>query len=537
MPVGRPVEFKEKRMLNISWIDISVLVAYFGLTIGIGLFFSRKNTNTEEYFLGGRSFPGWALGLSLVGTCMSSITFLSNPADSFKTSWIRLTVSLAFPFVALFGAFVLLPFFRRGTISSAYEYLAHRFGRSVSCYAACIFFLLQITRISTILYLISLLIHTMTGLNFMLCLLVSGGITALYTTTGGFDAVIWTDVLQTITLITGSIAIVGLIVWQFGGFMPLLEAALEHNKLSLVHDLNTATGQIEPLAGGFSLSQKTFTMLLIVGFVQFLNGQFDQTTIQRWCSAKSPKEAKKAIFVLALAALPIWASFRFAGTMIWSWFHFNPDPAVTEMLSGLRKAEEIVPYFVVNYMPVGLVGLVIAGALAAAMSSLSSSINAASMVWVRDIYKPYMVKGREDKHYLKVGFGASAVVSFLMVAGALYFYYADAKTMNDLGLILVNVCAGGMLGIFLVGVLTRCGDYRAVWTALAVNAAMTTYILLDSRGFLPASMSINIDLYYTAVIGNSLTVLVALVSSIFFKSKVDDFTNLTIWDQEKTPLI
>ena len=159
------------------------------------------------------------------------------------------------------------------------------------------------------------------------------------------------------------------------------------------------------------------------------------------------------------------------------------------------------------------------------------------MVWVRDIYKPYMVKGREDKHYLKVGFGASAVVSFLMVAGALYFYYADAKTMNDLGLILVNVCAGGMLGIFLVGVLTRCGDYRAVWTALAVNAAMTTYILLDSRGFLPASMSINIDLYYTAVIGNSLTVLVALVSSIFFKSKVDDFTNLTIWDQEKTPLI
>lgn len=524
--------------MSLSWIDILVLVVYFALTLGIGAWFSRKNTSTEEYFLGGRSFPGWALGLSLVGTCMSSVTFLSHPADAFKTSLIRLTIAFSFPLVALFGAYVLLPFFRRGTISSAYEYLAQRFGRSVSCYAASIFFLIQVIRISTILYLISLLIHTVTGLDFMVCLLVAGGVTALYTVSGGFDAVIWTDVMQTLTLISGSFIMIGLIVFKTdGGFPALIQAAFEHGKLSLVKDISAATGQLEPIGGGFSLSEKTFIMLLIMGVVQFMNSQFDQTSIQRWCSAKSPKEARKAILVLAFSAVPIWASFMFAGTMLWAWFYFNPDPAVAEMLSGVRKAEEIVPYFVVHYMPVGLSGLVIAGALAAAMSSLSSSINAASMVWVNDIYKPYLLKSQSDQHYLKIGFAASTVVSLLMLLGAWLFYKADAKTLNDLGWILSSICGGGMVGIFFLGVFSRRGDYRAIWTALLVNALVTTYILMDSRGVIPGSLSLSIDLYYAALIGNVLTFIAAWVSSFVFKSRIRDLTNLTVWDQDDSPLV
>ncbi|QHI70159.1 sodium:solute symporter family transporter [Tichowtungia aerotolerans] len=524
--------------MSISVIDIAVLVGYFLLTIGIGLYFSRKNTNTEEYFLGGRSFPGWALGLSLVGTCMSSITFLSHPADSFKTTLIRMTITLTFPLISMFGMFVLLPFFRRGTISSAYEYLAQRFGRSVSCYAASIFFIIQILRVSTILYLISLLIHTVTGLSFFSCLLMAGGITALYTVSGGFDAVIWTDVLQTITLIFGSFVMIGLMIYKTdGGIIALIQTAFENGKLSMTQDLNVVTGQIEPIANGFSLTEKTFVMLLIVGVVQYLSTQFDQTSIQRWCSAKSPKEARKAIMVLAFSAVPIWASFMLTGTILWAFFRFHPDPVVTEMLTGVRKGEEIVPYFVVNYMPVGLTGLVIAGALAAAMSSLSSSINAASMVWVRDIYKPYLIKGKTDRHYLRIGFLASGAVSLMMLCGAWLFYTTDTKTLNDLGVTITSVCGGGMVGIFLVGVFTRCGDQRSVWIALAVNALVTAYVLLDNRGIVPARFSLSLDLYFTALIGNTLTVISALLASIFFKSRVKDFTNLTVWDQEKSPLV
>lgn len=526
------------RILNLHILDIAVLISYFGVTLGLGLLFSRKNVNTEQYFLGGRSFPGWAIGLSLLGASMSSISFIALPADGFKTTLVRLTLGLTFPLICIFSAYVLLPFFRRNTITSAYEYLARRFGRSVSCYAASIFFLLQVIRISSILYLVSLLIQSITGLDFVVCMLISGGITALYTVSGGFDAVVWTDVLQTITLITGAIIMIGIVLYNTPeGCGQLIATAWNHGKLSFTTDLNLVTGQLEPLAKGFSLSEKTFRMLLLVGIVQYLSAQLDQVHIQRWCSAKSAKEARKAIFVAGLCSVPVWACFTFLGSMLWVFFYFHPDPIVTEMLTGVRKAEEIVPYFITHYVPKGWAGLVIAGALAAAMSALSASINAASMVWVRDIYKPYIAKSREDKHYLKVGFHASVIVSLLMLTGAYLFYAAKIKTLTDLMVILGSVFGGGMLAIFMLGVFTRRGDSRAVWIGLLSNMIFTTWLLLGQRGIIPAQYVWSINLYYNALIGNLLTFTVAILASLYFKSKVADFKNLTVWDQENKPLV
>lgn len=525
-------------MQNFPISDILVVVVYFAGTLGLGLYFSRKNVNTDEYFLGGRSFPGWVLGMSLLGTVMSSVSFIALPADGFKTTMVRMSMSLLSPFLCLLTAYVLLPFFRRGTITSAYEYLAHRFGRTVSCYAASIFFIFQLIRVSSILYLISLLIQSITGLHFITCMLLAGGITAIYTVSGGFDAVIWTDVLQTITLIAGAFIMIGVVLYNSNeGFFQLLAAAQEHGKLLFTADLNTVTGQIEPLAKGFSLNEKTFQMLLLVGFVQFMNTQFDQTSIQRWCSAKSAKEARKAVLFVGIVSLPVWGGFFFVGTMLWTYFYFNPDPMVTEMLTGIRKAEEIVPYFVTRYVPPGWAGLVIAGALAAAMSSLSSSINSASMVWVQDIYKPYIAKSKTDKHYLKAGLFAAAVVSLLMLMGAYLFYTSESKTLSDLNIIIVSVCGGGMLAVFLAGVFTRYGDSRAVWIGLFSNAVFTIWLLLGNRGLLPAKYTWSIDLYYSALLGNILTFLVVLLSSWIFRAKERDLTNLTVWDQSDEPLV
>ncbi|MGE4489524.1 MAG: sodium/solute symporter, partial [Kiritimatiellales bacterium] len=483
-------------------------------------------------------FPGWALGLSLLGTSMSSVTFIAYPADGFKTTLVRLTLVLMFPFIAAFSAYVLLPLFRRGTISSPYEYLARRYGRSISSYAAMIFFLMQIIRISSILYLVSLIIQSVTGLPFIVCMLLSGGITALYTVGGGFDAVIWTDVLQTLTLIAGAVIMIGIVAFNAPeGLGGLIDTARANGKFSFTHDLNMTTGQLEPLARGVSLKDKTFVMLFIVGIVQFLTGQFDQTSIQRWCSAKSAKEARKAIAVVALSSVPVWAGFMLVGTMLWAYFHLHPDPIVSEMLTGARKAEEIVPYFITHYVPAGWAGLVIAGAMAAAMSSLSSSINAAGMVWVRDIYKPLFAKSRSDKHYLTVGFVASAVVSLLMMGGAWMFYVSEVKTLNDLAVILGSICGGGMLAVFLFGVFSRRGDVRAIWLALGVNAAVVSWMILGARGVLPKHLVLPINLYYSATVGNLLTLAIAWLASMVFKPHNRDFTNLTVWDQEKTPLV
>lgn len=524
--------------VNLHLPDLIVLGAYFSVTLALGAYYSRKNTSTEEYFLGGRAFPGWALGLSLLGTSMSSLTFIAYPADGFKTTLVRLTLVLTFPLIALFSAYVLLPFFRRGTVTSAYEYLARRFGRSVSYYAAAVFFLLQIIRVSSILYLVSLITQSITGLPFVTCMLLSGGITALYTVSGGFDAVIWTDVLQTLILIAGAGIMIGIAVHHTpDGFLSLVEAAHAHGKLSFVRDLNQVTGEIEPLVRGFSLKEKTFVMLLLAGAIQFLNGQFDQTSIQRWCSAKSAREARKAIAVVGLSSVPVWFCFMFTGTMLWSFFHLNPDSAATEMLTGVRKAEEIVPYFITHYIPSGWAGLVVAGALAAAMSSLSSSINAASMVWVRDIYKPCFALQKSDRHYLRVGFAASALVSLLMLAGAWMFYTSSVKTLNELAVILANVCGGGLPAVFLFGVFTRRGDARTIWLALGANAAVVAWILLSHHGMLSSGYTLPVNLYYSALIGNLLTGIVALLASFAFRQQKSDLTNLTVWDQQKIPLV
>jgi len=523
--------------MQLGWIDIAVLVIYFGVTMGMGFYFARKNTNTEEYFLGGRSFPGWALGLSLLGTSISSVTFIAFPADTFKTTWIRFLPHIVFPITALIAAWFILPFFRRGTISSAYEYLGKRFGASVSCYAASTFLVIQLVRISTIVYLVSLLLQSITGLNIFWCILLTGGITALYTTTGGFDAVIWTDVLQTITLVFGSILILGIIVHALpGGFGQILSDGTEFHKFSF--EQWTEEGGLQPLARGFSFSQKTLSMMLLVGFVGFLTGQFDQTSIQRWCSAKSAKEARKSIYFLAVSSLPVWGSFMLVGTAIWVYFHHFPDIAATEMLNGTSKAEGIIPYFVINYLPPGITGIVIAAALAAAMSSLSSSINAIGMVWVHDIYQKFLVKDRDDRHYLRVGFTASAAVSIFMMLGAWWLYKAPTKTLMDFGMILGSLTISGLAGIFLVGMLTRLGDARAIWAGIACNMFFAGYALLSDRALLPESLCVPFDLYYTAIVGNAITILVTVLAAKFvWRSRRTDFANLTVWDQDKKPLV
>ncbi len=523
--------------MTLGWLDILVLALYFGVTIGMGFFFARRNTDTEEYFLGGRSLPGWALGLSLLGTSISSVTFVAFPADTFKTTWIRFLPHVVFPLVALISARLFLPFFRRGTISSAYEYLGERFGRSISCYAASAFFLIQIIRTSTIVYLISLLMQTITGLDIVYCILLSGGITAIYTTTGGFDAVIWTDVLQTLTLIFGSILILIVISCNLpDGFGQIVSTGIEFNKFSFRQ--LAANGELQPLARGFSLSEKTVVMMLLVGFVNFLTGQFDQTAVQRWCSARSAKEARRSIYFLMCSSLPVWGSFMLVGTAIWVYFHCFPDVAASQMLDGTRKAEEIIPYFVINHLPPGITGLVIAAAMAAAMSSLSSSINAAGMVWVRDIYKKFLVKGRDDKHYLRIGFSASAAVSVLMMLGAYWLYTAPTKTLIDLGMILTSLTVSGLAGIFLIGMFTRLGDSRAVWAGILCNMTFSGYALLSNRELLPEAMRIPFDLYFTSIVGNFIMIVVTVICARFiWRTQKTDFKNLTFRDQEKTPLV
>lgn len=514
-------------------IDLLVIVTYAVITLAIGLRFSKRNKTTDRYFLGGRNFPGWAIGLSFIGSTISSITFIAYPADSFKTAWLRILPPLAFPLIVLVACYAFIPFFRRGTVHSAYHYLALRFGPSVSLYASLVYLAMQVTRAATITYLLAVLLASMTQLPVVVCIALSAGVTAVYTIKGGFEAVVWTDVIQTIVLLSGAVACVAFITHALpGGLFQVFNEAWAANKISL-RDLNPATGQLEAVRTGFSLTEKTALMLVFVGVANYLAGQLDQDSVQRWCSAKSSREARKAMYILGFGAVPIWTGFMFLGTCLWVYYQHYPTDISNAVLGGARKAEDILPHFIVTVLPHGLAGLVISAALAAAMASLSSCINAASMVWVNDVYRPHLARTKSDRHYLAAGRLTSLAIALLMSVGGWLFYIASTKTILDFILIVTALLGGGVSGAFVFGMFTRLGDARAVMTGVAATVAFTTYAVLVSFGVWPRVF----NAYYTSILANVIMFATCCLAAVFLPRRDGNLTNLTVWDQEPEPRI
>ncbi len=512
--------------MTLHWLDWGMIGLYAGGMLAMGIFFARRNRDTEEYFLGGRSFPGWAIGLSIVGTAISSITFLSMPADAYKTTWVRFLPYICMPLAAGIAAWVIVPFFRQGRTTSAYEYLEARFGPSIRVYGAATYILAQLLRLSLVLYLIALLAHELTGVDVTTCIVVAGVFVALYTVLGGIDAVIWTDVIQTVVLASGSLLCLGIIVHALpGGFGQILEIAEAHDKLSLGSFVD---GTLVPLGWGFDLGAKTAPLMLLMSASFFLT-EFttSQHYVQRYCAARSLREARKSLAWAVAVAMPTWLFYMFLGTALFALFTVFPDPEATAMLDGSQRAEQIVPYFVLGWLPPGVAGLVVAAALAAGMSSLDSSINAISTVAIVDIYRRHLVPDRDDRHYLRVAWGIAAVAGAAMIVGATGLLYAEGPTLQDISIKLTSLLGGGILGIYAIGFTTRRGDARAVWGGIVCTVAFTLW----TTGFFPAAWTVPFDTYYTAFIGNFAMFVVGYALARVLPARVRDLRGLTLWSR------
>jgi SSS family solute:Na+ symporter len=516
--------------MTLHWIDLTVLIGYLSLVAGMGYYFSKKNISTEEYFVGGRSFSGWVVGLSLVGTSISSVTFLSYPADAYKTTWIRFITTWSMPLGVLIAAYYFLPFFRRNNVTSAYEYLEHRFGPSVRVYGGITFIFAQLVRVSIILYLVSLLLHEITGFSIVTNILISGVFVAFYTIMGGINAVIWTDVIQTIILVLGGLLTLGVIINHLpGGLGQIFSVAISDGKLSLAEMTSSGFRSID---WNFSITRKTGTMLFLVGLTSWLTEySANQNTVQRYAAAKSTYEARKAMLVCVLSSLPIWAFYMFIGTSLYVFFQVFPTIEATEMLNGVRKAEQIFPYFILNFLPPGFAGLVIAAALAAAMSSLDSSINAISTVGVVDIYRRHIKKAEKDKHYLQIAWLIAGGAALFMVCGALILNASETKTLQDTATILYSITGGGLLGLYLLGFFTKKGNAKSVWIGLIVTSLFTIWTILSKRGLVPEWLHTPFDLYYTGLIGNIIMFAVSFTVAVLLVDQRKNLKNLTIWNQ------
>lgn len=546
-------------------LDWVILVLYFLAMAAMGPLLAHRGRSTEGYFLGNRSYPGWLIGLSMFATSISSITFVAYPADAYKTAYIRFLPCLMLPLGVWLASLLFLPYYRRARVVSAFEYLEARFGPGTRLYASSMFVVGQVIRVSLILYLVAVLVNKMTNLDPYLCILIGGVVTSFYTVTGGIEAVIWTDFIQSFLLWAGGFIILFVIIFSIdGGMGTILKEAWNDGKFML-GDLNTATGKLEPAPWGFSLTEKTVVMMLLIGLNGWLTEySSNQNVIQKYCASKNPKEATRAIWICCLCSVPTWGFFMLLGTCLYvffklqappelrdAWPHLTSvgDPNAIAMLTGGQKSEGILPHFVVHYLPAGISGLVIAGVLAAAMSSLSSSINAVSAVSIVDIYKRHLVTGRTDRHYVVVAKVIALTCSVLMLLGAFLLMKADSKTLQDTATKLGALTGGGLLGLYALGFLTRRGEGRAVATGVTCMLVFSAYImacelewlnteLFKSLGVAEAWASFlakPIDTYYAGLLGNLIMFFVGYGLACVFGSPSRNLTNLTVWTQDDTP--
>ncbi len=513
--------------------DLWVIGLYFASMVVVGWLFSRRVQTTEGYFVGNRSYPGWVAGVSLFGAQISSITFVAYPADSFRTAWLRFLICLTLPVSVFVAARYLLPFFRRTQVTSLFEYLELRFGPKTRVYGASVFILSQCIRISMIQYLVALLMHTLTGWSVPVCLLLGGAVTAYYTLVGGLEAVIWTDVVQSVILTVGGLLILATIIWKLpGGLGELLSTASADGKFLFGEP--GSDGRIHSIPWGFSLTQKTFVMLLFVGAIQWLTDYVtNQEVVQRYCAARSSEDASRAMWICCWTCLPTWGYFMLLGTGLYVFYKAFPDPAAAEMLAGVRKPEGIVPLFVTTRLGAGFTGLVVAAVLAAAMSSMSSAMNSISSVAITDLYKRHLAPNRPDTHYITAAKAITLASSFVMVGGAWGLFRTETITLQHLWTEFQSILAGGLLGLFLLGFLTTRVDGRAVGVGVACAVVFSTIMSLVALDFLPAGWSRTIesscDSYYTGVIGNLLTFGIGYATARLLPGERRDLSNLTLW--------
>ncbi|MBW6480967.1 MAG: sodium:solute symporter, partial [Bacteroidales bacterium] len=416
-------------------IDISIFILYL---IGIVLFgssFYRKNKTSSAFTLGNNTLPGWVITLSILATFVSSISYLALPGQAFLTDWNPFVFSLSLPLASIIAVKFFVPLYRSVNSPSAYTYLERRFGPWAKTYASVMYLLTQLMRAGTILFLMALPLNVLLGWNITTIIIITGVSVMIYSLLGGIQAVVWTDAIQAIILILGALVCIGILMFSIPeGPGQIFEIAVQENKFSL---------------GSFSatLTSSTFWVVLIYGlFINLQNFGIDQNYIQRYMSSRSDREAQKSALYGGLLYVPVSALFLFIGTALFSYYNAN---------SGLLPADvdgdKVFPWFIVNQLPVGLTGLLIASIFAAGMSTVSTSLNSSATVILTDFFKLPPEHPETERKSMLILYLSSFIFSVLAIIIAVAMI--NVQSALDAWWKLASIFSGGMLGLFLLGFL------------------------------------------------------------------------------------
>lgn len=483
-------------IVHLHLVDLTVLLVYLVGMVICGCLLARKSGTTEGFIAGGRSMGGLIIGLSIFGTYVSSISYIANPGKSFGGDWNPFAFGIGLPLAAWIATRWFVPFYRRVGEVSAYTHLERRFGPWARIYAVLCFLLTQLARIGTILYLVALAVAPLTGWDVRWIIIGTGLLIILYTLIGGIEAVIWTDVIQSIVLTAGIVICLGvLFAGTPGGFSAVMEVAEEHQKFSM-----------GSMAG--TLTESTFWVVLVYGlFINLQNFGIDQCYVQRYAVAKDLAAARRSVWIGALLYVPISALLFLVGTGLFAFYQLQPN-----LLPDGVKADEVFPHFIATQLPVGVTGLLVAGIIAAAMSSVDSSLNSSATLLLKDGFQRFTSLAGSEAAAMRTLRIATFVIGLLGIGMALAMI--DAKSALDSWWSLASIFSGGMLGLFLLGMIARGAKNPAA--VAGVTAGVLTILWLALSPNLPASMAgfrNPLHNFMTIVIGTLVILVVGIVVS------------------------
>jgi SSS family transporter len=455
---------------GLAAFDVAVISGYLLLLIGMGFWFARRERSSDDYFRAGQRIPWWAAGISLLGTSLSAITFMALPAMAYRTDWVYLLGNLMIVAVAPPVIWYYLPFYRRLEVTSAYEYLERRFGLATRLLGTATFLLFQVGRMAVVVYLPALALSAVTGWNVFVCIAAIGLLATFYTTLGGIEAVIWTDVLQVAVLLGGALISLAVIMAKVpGGAGEMASSAWVEGKL---HAVNLT----------WDAASTGLWVVVLGNFFKFLIPySSDQAVIQRYLTTRDERQAARSIWLNAVASVPVWTIFFALGTMLWSFYRVFPD-----RLDPTGRTDEIFAWFIVQELPTGIAGLVVAALFAASMSSLDSSLNSMATALTTDFLRLFRASSSDvrppletsssqrddDRDALAFARLVTVLLGIIGTLAAAWLAWVETQSIWDQFLKMMGLFGGGLAGLFVAGIFTRRTHQTGVLVGFVVSAAV-----------------------------------------------------------------
>lgn len=451
--------------MKLSLTDAIVFFVLIAGNVILGASFFRKNKTTSQFTTGGGKIPAWVIGMSIFATFVSSISFLGLPGKAYSSDWNAYVFSLSIPFAAYAAVRFFVPLYREVGNVSAYYYLELRFGAWARIYASMCYILTQLMRTGAILLLLALPVNALFGWDVKTVIVITGIAVILYSMLGGIQAVIWTDTIQGIILIVGAVVCALFLTFSMPeGAGQLFKIASLSNKFSL---------------GSFSASLRDSTFWVVLAYGLFINLQnygIDQNYIQRYMASGSEREAKISALFGSLLYIPVSAIFFYIGTALFSYYTAQPD-LLPEALRQPGSGDRVFPYFIATGLPVGMTGLLIAAIFSAGMSTVSTSLNSTATIFLTDYYKKYIKKNADERSSMRVLHITSMITGIIGIIIALAL--VGVESVLDAWWALASIFSGGMLGLFLLGYISKKATRFNAVIAVIAGVLMITWMSLS----------------------------------------------------------